>query len=153
MKIFNIYVGFLFLIASDASFIYAAKPKQGLSQWHNTIESADCTMQQDGSYVITLHCEKNPICYYMPHSFLESSDVNKKRYMLPRTNWSDKSMNDFVNSCKDQLKLLDVDYSMYKISGRDFGLGVFFEIDSSKYGIEKNIDDEYKTVQFTIKTK
>lgn len=153
MKKINRYVGLFLFITSSVNFMYAAKPKSSLSAWHNTIEKADFVQTGDGSYVMTFYCEKKPICFYMPHSYAESMDVDKKRYILPRTAWSDVSMNNFMNAFKSQLKALHADCKIYKRSGSDYSLGLLFEIDSSEYEVEKNIDEAYKAVSFTIKNK
>ncbi|AXK61183.1 hypothetical protein [Candidatus Chromulinivorax destructor] len=164
MKFFKMYVGILFLLASHVSFVHAAKKNQSfldsknklernLAAYTNKVEKAECVEQHDGSYVITFYCEKKPICFYMPKTYNESVDRNKKRYILPRTEWSSDRLNDFMKVSADTLQAVDAHCSIQKIPGVDYSLGILFEVDGSKYEVEKNIDQEYKTVSFTITPK
>lgn len=164
MKKLRMYVGLLFLLTSQFSSMYAAKVNQSfldsknklernLAAYKNKIEKAECKQQQDGCYVITFYCEKKPICFYMPKTYNESLDHNKKRYVLPRTDWSTDSLNNFMKVSQDQLQAVDAHCTLQKVPGLHYSLGVLFEVDGTKYEVEKNIDQEYKTVSFTITPK
>lgn len=164
MKCFKMYVGLLFLLASQVSFVDAAKQNQSfldsknklernLAAYTNKIEKAECIQQQDGSYVITFYCQKKPICFFMPKTYNESLDQNKKRYVLPRTDWSTDSLNDFMKVSENQLQAVGARCTLQKVPGLHYSLGVLFEVDGAKYEVEKNIDQEYKIVSFTITPK
>ena len=150
---FKIYVSVLFLMVVTAPYIYSGKLEQNLSEWHNKVESAEFDIQDDGSCLITLHCQEKPICLYLPDTFGESLDRHKKRYVLPRTQWSDESMSDFMYDFQAQVSPIGLHFSSYKIPGRNFGTGILFEIDSSQYTIEKKVDNDNKSIHFMIKIK
>lgn len=153
MKNFKAYLGIIFLCMSGMQNLYAQKPRQAIAAYSNKVESADFSDQHDGSYWITLYSQKEPICFYMPQTLEESLDSHVKRYILPRTEWSDSAMGDFMSEHEQELISLGIACRLYKIPGVHFKLGIIFEIDSSHCDIEKVVDHNEKFIRFIIRIK
>ena len=152
MKMFKIYVGMFFLMMHGMSHADIETP-QAMAAYKNHIIKADFNIQDNGVITIQLQCAQMPICYYAPRSFEESNNNNIKRFFLPRTQWIDASLADFMQELNSALEPFGITCSYNQTVKTNFGLELIFKINSDEYEIKKTVDTTNKIVSFEIRLK
>ena len=153
MKMIKIYTSLLFFMMHGM--IHAHGPSQVMPAYHNKIVAADVVVgQDDASLVITLQCQKTPICFYYPESYQDSMQHDKQRFFLPRTDWNHKSMKEFTLKLDAICQRMNIECQCRLLTGSYFGLEMIFNIDSFEYDIKKIVDEsDNNLVLFQINLK
>ena len=143
----------IFLMMHGVSYAHGDAPQQTMSEYRNGVIKADFSVDDHSLVTLALQCKKEPICFYYPRTFQESENSNIKRFFLPRTTWSDDAIENFVQEFNIAANSLHIVCSCRQTVGKNFGLEIILEIDSSEFEIKKSIDADNNAVRFEIRLK
>jgi|GEM_PF-2387047 len=151
MKSLKIYVSFMMMFG--VNHMYSGQIEQIMAPYSNQIVKAGFSIGSDGMSAVILQFTEQPICFYAPSSYADSLDESIKSFILPRTNWIDRNLMNFMKELELLLEPLGIRFDCFQLSGKNFGLQIVFSMNSLQYEIKKVVKEDSKVVCFEIKLK